>query len=83
MKRRKEEPTGGTVRAREVLEARPNVIADDGTEYEVIWFAHRDAMSLLPDDPIETRHEDHTQIRGSIRAGFTKGPDIDEWSWLG
>lgn len=77
------EPTGGTVRERETLETRPNVIADDGTEYEVVWYPHRDAASLLDDSEIETRHEDHTQSRGEVQIKRRDPNERDGWSWLG
>lgn len=40
---------GGTKRVFTTPEPRPDVVADDGTVYEVVWFPHRDALLLLGD----------------------------------
>lgn len=73
-------PAGGVQREVVTLPQRPDVIADDGTVYEVVWFPHAAAPSLLGDEvsrpstltavcPVAIVPEDRNQK--------------DRWSWLG
>jgi hypothetical protein len=58
-----QEPTGGWRRVIKPLPPRPSVISD-GVEFEVVWYAHRDAPSLQqPTDFSPLR--DSTQICGA------------------
>ena len=72
-------PVGGTPRVCEALPPRPTVV-DDGVEFETVWYPHRDALSLLPEDcalpstlatpaTVSMQRQDHNQQ--------------DRWSWLG
>lgn len=74
------EPTGGTRREPVTLEARPDVIAEDGSEYEIAWYPNADAASLLPDD--FCRPSTLKGI-GTVRIVPEDRNQKDRWSWLG
>lgn len=54
-------PKGGARAVRPVLEPRP-VVRSEGELLEVVWFAHRDAASLLPGD--------YPSIDGARQVGY-------------
>lgn len=58
-----EEPTGGTPRVYEDLPVR-SLVADDGAEFEVVWYPHRDAASLMGDVDSRPLHE--ADARGAV-----------------
>jgi hypothetical protein len=69
-------PVGGRMVERQVLPTRPDVIAEDGTVYEVIWYPHRDAVTLLPG--LIDRGVSYLQERGR----FVKSQSAP-WKWTG
>lgn len=74
------EPTGGARREPMTLPARPGVMAEDGTEYEVVWYPHAAASSLLPGD---FSRPSTLQTIGTVRIAQEDHNKKDRWSWLG
>lgn len=52
-----------TADARPVPPARP-AVTDDGDELEVVWYPHRDALELLP--------QDYPTVRGELSCEVNK-----------
>jgi hypothetical protein len=71
-------PEGGRMVERPALPARPAVEAD-GDVLEVIWYPHKHAASLLPEDASSAA--DHTVERGRIAR--SRGLNAKRWSWQG
>lgn len=57
------------------LPQRPNVHSE-GDELEVVWYPHRDALSLLPEDSIERR-------TGQVEHKMPSAPRLPRFSWFG
>jgi hypothetical protein len=57
------------------------VIAEDGTEYETVWYPHAAAASLLPDGG--PSRQSTLVTRGTVRIIPTDHNKKDRWSWLG
>lgn len=74
------EPTGGLRPKPVTLAPRPAVIAEDGTEYEVVWFPNAAAASLLPGD---FSRPSTLQSIGTVRITQQDHNKKDRWSWLG
>jgi hypothetical protein len=70
-------PTGGRLVTRQAPPARASIV-DEGIEFEPVWFPHRDAASLLPED--ESAGANHTTTRGRLVGQHAKS---QPWSWQG
>lgn len=47
-------------------------------DVQVIWYPHKDALSLLPPDLVS--HANHLESRGAIAL---RSHPLPAWSWLG
>lgn len=73
------EPIGGTRPEPVTLAARPDV-TDDGETYEIVWFPHAAAKSLLPGD---FSRPSTLQTIGTVQITQEDHNKKDRWSWLG
>ena len=74
------EPTGGIPVDLTPPPTRPNVI-DEGVEFEIVFFPHRNAPSLLGDEV--SRPSTLTLVPAPVRLTPEDPNTKDRWSWLG